>query len=78
MTRYGKPEQEKGQHKLVPILIDGEAGEEPHIVGYAILDSDGNEIESFASWTEALAAFEVLPDDSAPPPPSGSGGMSFG
>lgn len=78
MTRYGKPLQQKGQYKLVPILLDGEADEEPRIVGYAILGSDGKVIERFTSWTEALAAFEVLPDDSRPPPPGGSGGMSFG
>lgn len=78
MTRYGKPSQEKGQYKLVPILLDGEADEEPRIVGYAILDSDGNVIEHCTTWTEALAAFEALPDDSRPPPPGGSGRMSFG
>jgi hypothetical protein len=77
MTKHGNTIQEKNGFQLVE-LVNMEADGRVTIVGYAILDSEGNEMSRFLSWEEAIAAFAELTDDSAPPPPGESRGPSFG
>lgn len=76
MTKYGKILREKNGFKLMEVM-NVEADGSVSVVGYAILDPEGNEISRLATLEEVVEAFEVLTDDYTPPRPGGSGGPSF-
>jgi len=77
VTKYGKTLQEKNGLKLVEV-VNVEADESVSVLGYAILDPEGNEISRFPALEGVVEAFEELTDDYPPPKPGGSDGPSFG
>jgi hypothetical protein len=66
---YGAVLASRNGFSLVEIIEKGATGNLT-VVGYAILDSDGKEIEAFVHYGDALAAFNELIEEDEPSPPS--------
>lgn len=68
MTKYRNTLNEINGYKLVEVVkVDAE--ENITIIGYAILDPDGNELSQFSTYKQALEELEQHTNDSKPSSP---------
>lgn len=72
MRTYSEPLLTRNGLSLVEVH-DKDAAGRTIIIGYAILDADGKEIDFFGDYDDALAEFLRLADDEEPPPPGNNG-----
>ncbi|KQV81906.1 hypothetical protein ASD15_31410 [Massilia sp. Root351] len=66
MRTYGKTLFEKDGFTMVEVWEIHAAGQKV-LIGYAICDPDGGEIDFFGSYDDALAEFQRITDDNEPP-----------
>lgn len=67
MRTYGEPLFSKNGLALFGVYDEDAAGN-TILVGYAILDADGNEIGFFDNYDDALVEIQGLTADELPPP----------
>lgn len=72
MRTYSEPLFTKNGLTLVEVYEEDAAGR-PILVGYAIRDADGKEIDFYGNYDDALAEFRRRTDDDEPPPPGNDG-----
>ena len=65
MRTYGKSRVEENGFSVVEVLETNAAGVSV-LIGYAILDPDGNEMGFFGSIDDALSEFQRITDDNKP------------
>lgn len=67
MKTYGKALFSKDDFTLVEVCETDGTGRKI-IVGYAILNPEGEEIASYSNYDDALTEFNRISDDGPPPP----------